>query len=832
MQNLTSTSDFGASARRPFVWITLSFAAGNGLAYYLPVTSFLLGALVWGGLLVVILSVFWFPRWVVHGLIMVLFLTGMLRFALWRDAHLLQPFPGPLPSPPLTLLGVVKDVYRPGNNRLSRWVVETHHLTLDTLQLPIRFRVLVYGPDSLARRLYAGSQIRMERVQLDSIPSPRNPGQFHYRRYLYLKGIVCQTRLQMPASVAIDPPGSLRDQLQASFSLLRARLVRQFETYFPRSRAEFMKALILGKREGLDPEIRRNFQLAGLMHVLAISGLHVGFVVVIFHTLLSFLPMYFKHRNILLMGLLFGYMILTGGLPPVVRATLMAGLYLLAINLERNRDPMNILFATGFIILFIAPNQLFWMGFQFSFLAVWSILWVWERFQPLYQQFRRKWGNSRWKRVVLEGIGVPFIITVAAQLGTLPLTILYFHHVSWISLILNLVVLPWIGLLVGLGFLFLATSFLVPAFGEWVAGFTDRMVEWLFRVVQQAVQIPGVAVMFPDLTLSHLFILAIGLALAYWMLRSRRIHLALGIIALTLVMIRLPSGTNSHFLELVAVDVGQGDALVMRTPGGRVAVIDVGPSGRGSNLEFTLQPVFHTLNIRRIHHLFISHPHWDHMGNMFQLVERIPVDSVYLAALPFAYRWQDSLVRFLEKRQVPVRWIHAGDRVWIDDQTRFYVLWPLPPEQREILGAGRNLNNHSLVLLLNFRGQRILFPGDAEEEAERFLLLWRQLLRAEIFKVPHHGSNTSSLPELLDFVNPQLAIVSVGKRNRFGHPSPEVLSRFHRRDIPVKRTDRDGAIWLRFSGKEWKPVFWKKSLRFLKVWPAWKPAAGEMARLE
>ena len=746
----------------------------------------------------------------------------MLRFALWRDAHIVQTFPGPLPSPPLTLQGVVKEVYRPGKHRLSRWVVETRDLTLDTLQFSTRFRVLVYGPDSVARKLYPGSQLRLEGVQLDSIPRPRNPGQFHYRQYLYLRGIICQTHFEAPSRMLIEPPQSLKAYLRAGFSLLRARLVQQFENHFPQSQAEFMKALILGKREGLDPEIRRDFQLAGLMHVLAISGLHVGFVVLIFHTLLSFLPIYFKHRNNLLMGLLFSYMLLTGGMPPVVRATLMAGLYLLALNLERARDPINVLFASGFIILLMAPNQLFWMGFQFSFLAVGSILLLWERFQPVYQQINYRWGRRRWKQWILDGIGVPFIITIAAQLGTLPLAILYFHQVSWITLVLNLIVLPWVGLLVGLGFLFLVTSFLIPSFGEWVAGFTERLVEWLFWVVHQAIQIPGVALIFPDLTVSHLFILAVGLALAYLSILNRKIHLTLGIIALTLIMIQIPRGTKGRFLELVAMDVGQGDALVIRTPSGRVALIDVGPSGRMPNLEFTLQPVFYMLDIRRIHHLFISHPHWDHMGNVFPLIERIPVDTVYLAALPFAHRWQDSLVRFLEKRRVPIRWIHAGDRVRIDGQTRFYVVWPLPPEQRKILRVGRKLNNHSLVMLLNFRGQRILFPGDAEKEAERFLLLWRQLLQAEVLKVPHHGSSTSSIPEFLNLVKPQLAIVSVGERNWFGHPSPEVLNRLRQQGVQVKRTDREGAIWLRFSEDGWKQVRWQKSVHFVQLWYPWK----------
>lgn len=803
--------------RCPFGWITLPFAAGVAVAYLVPLPSWLTGVLLFVGWIPGVWLAGRYPPLKAGLLLMVFFLAGMARFAIWRDVQLINAIPGPLPSSLLTVHGTVAEVFTPGDHRSARLIVAVHALSRDSVTMATAFRMLLYLPAGAADNLYAGNRIQVEHLQLDSLPLPRNPGQFNYRRYLYLRGVVCQGKIDSASQIRVYPPETAWERWRYGFSWLRLQSARQFQRYFPRPSAEFLKALILGKREGLDPEVRRDFQLAGLMHVLAISGLHVGFVMGLFSVALSFLPFSYRSRYILLMGLLLGYMLLTGSLPPVVRATLMAVLYLLAILQERSREPFNILMAAAFIILLAAPQQLFWVGFQFSFLAVAGILFAWHRWYPRYMDLRNRWGKSAWKRRLLDGLVVPLGVTVAAQIGTLPLMVLYFQQISLASFLLNLLVVPYIGLLVGLGFLFLPVSFLSPDFAAWMAGFTDELVRGLWYGVHQVVQWPGAYVILPEFTSWRLGVLLLLYLAAYQAFVQQKFRRGVIAGALMILVCLVPRDAGTRFLELVAVDVGQGDALLVRTPSGKVILWDTGPLRRIEQLEFSLLPVFSKLGVRRIHHLIISHPHWDHMGAAFRLMETIPVDTLYLARLPFAHRRQDSLVRHAQRLQVPVRWKAAGQRIVVDAETRLYVLSPFPEEWQTTFSGRGNLNNHSLVVLFNHRGHRVLFPGDAEKEAERILMLWGPLLRAEVLKVPHHGSATSTTPGFLQSVQPELAIISAGRRNRFGHPSAGVINRLRRHNIQTWRTDVDRAVWLRLTAAGWEQVRWRRPVRFVRV---------------
>ena len=206
--------------------------------------------------------------------------------------------------------------------------------------------------------------------------------------------------------------------------------------------------------------------------------------------------------------------------------------------------------------------------------------------------------------------------------------------------------------------------------------------------------------------------------------------------------------------------------------------------------------------------VILSHPHSDHVGGVFSLLTKVRVDSIYLPAVKIPYFWQDSLLKIFKKKDVPYRFIQMGDQIKIDHLTRIYILAPTDQQLCPPDASGKSLNNTSLVSLVRISGTSILFTGDTESDIEANLLQWNTFLKADILKVGHHGSVTSSSPEFLRKISPKIALIPVGKGNKFDHPSPEVIERFKALNISYYRTDLQAAIWLQWVKSNWEIINW------------------------
>ena len=650
-------------------------------------------------------------------------------------------------------------------------------------------------------------------VRLQHPLPPRNPGMFNYQFYLHTHSIV-----------AVGTADTLKENRKAPGHVLypvfalREYWVQQIEQHFPAQQAGFLRALLVGDRTQLPPEIRRHFQLTGMMHVLAISGLHVGLVSVLVFNLLKLLGLSIRWRYWGMMGVLISYALLTGAQPPVVRATVMLVLWSIARLISRHTAPLNLLFAAALMLLLFSPNQLFWAGFQLSFTAVLFIL-VGVQWFSQFQWVRQWQTGSSWQRRLLQYGIYPVVVTLWAQLGTLPFIVTYFHMVSPIAILLNLVVLPAITLLLYLGLLFL----IVVSFSEGAAIGVAVMIQWLlqklFQLVAWASQVPlghwrvdtGGAVFF---AISLGTLIMGGVSSRRWRIIGGYI-VAGGLLAMTLVtQLQRP---ETH---VVAMDVGQGDALLISTPHRSVILVDTGPPrDHGYSPIQGLGATFRYMGIHHIHRLLISHPHLDHMGNLREILRMVQVDSVYFPHLPFAYRWQDSLQQWLQNATVPYRAVEAGDVIPVDGSSRLYILAPIPsdpPFDKGVPVTGRRLNNHSMVARLWINGATLLLPGDVERESEYRLMVWKDWLKADILKVPHHGSQTSTVLPWMQLISPQWSLISVGRNNRFGHPSPRVIQRLKRAGSRVLQTT-NGAIWLFYSKNRWQLKHWQPVDRFCQA---------------
>jgi competence protein ComEC len=439
-----------------------------------------------------------------------------------------------------------------------------------------------------------------------------------------------------------------------------------------------------------------------------------------------------------------------------------------------------------------------------------GIIYFYQKLEPLRLIILNLIKSERLKAIFNKWIVLPFFVSLAAQISTLPLTMHYFHKLSLISFFLNILVIPFIGFIVTLGFIFLSLSFLNTALAALLAAFMDALVQLLLNLVEGAANIPGAYFYIPRFSILSMLIY-LSIVILIFNLTHKKLRRIFGIISLTLVIISLSiSLFKPKPFNVIVLDVGQGDASLIATPMGKTILIDSGPGNKYLNVaQQAIYPVMNHLGTKHLDALFISHPHLDHMGGTFELLKYVSIDSAYLPPLSMRYKWNDSLKTVFTKNSIPWRNLNIGDKITIDYETRIYTLGPFPRFSKFRKASGHNLNNNSLILLVKHKDHSLLFPGDAEKEVERDLVIWGDILDSDLLKVGHHGSKTSSTENFLAEVSPDFSFISVGENNKFKHPSPLVLERLAKFNSRVFRTDKNSAVWFQLNNGKWRELDWR-----------------------
>ncbi len=789
-------------AKMPAVVPAGCFALGIAVVYF--------GALPAGGLLAffavsLLAAILWRNRplfYIWLGLMLVA--AGGVRYAVWQEDNLQHPVQQFLPVENTDAEAIV--VEPPAKGRRG-FPVEIRKITSkgQTLAINRRFYLRTAGP---VKNLRPGDRLFLKNVGLKKLPFPRNPGQFDFGKYLKHHGIMGIMESGRNSQIEIE--SGYESSLQRYLFGFRNSLVERIFHILPEKSAGFLSAVLLGEKQQIDADIKTDFQNSGVAHVLAISGLHVGFVFLVFYLLFSFLPLSFRWQNSLSLLFLVLYMFLTGANPPVVRATLMIAIYLLGVNSERKPDAYNTVFVAALLILLYQPQQLFRAGFQFSFIAVLSILFFYRQFKPVIEYLGGYFPAGKTGNLLRKTVLIPFFVSLAAQLGTVPLMAVYFHKIPVISFVLNLVVIPLTGLIVPVGFVALLMSFLYLPLGAMIGGFLSAVVRGLIALVHFSAELPGAYFETGKIPAAALllYLLLIGLIILWKSRKSVELLRPGSVFAVLLLLWTItPLRTPT---EIWMLDVGQGDAGLLRTSSGRTVLIDCGSAYKNwDNGENVILPALREFGISRLNKVIITHPHGDHIGGLFSLLERVKIDSVYLPALKTGYFLQDSLLKRLRVLQIPYRLLQIGDHSVVDHAVRLYFLAPFPQDLAPAGTSGREINNSSLVSLIKIRDSGLLFMGDAEPGVERKLMHWGNLLHAPVIKLGHHGSATSSSPFFLRAVSPRVGLISVGAHNRYNHPSAAVLASFSQNNIKYYRTDRSGAVCLRFRGGKWEKSDWR-----------------------
>lgn len=806
----------------PLLPVALAYAAGITAYFWLALPAWGLGLMA---LALVGVSFFGFRhRAPIAPLLLALFFAlGALGMA----GH--QPPPSALARHTHTFLdltGVVTQEPRLYPNR-SVYVLQGQRIAQGGSILPVpvheKVELRIYGPGP---KLNYGDVVVVH-GQLKAPAPARNPGEFDYAEYLRRRGIFTTIAVTNPGAVTVVGKAPTNPLIGLALAA-KARVAQIIDQGVPAANAGILQGILFGDQERLEASQVETYKSLGLYHIFAVSGLHMGFVL-LFLTILGQVAGLGRIPTAVLTsaGILF-YAAVAGFTPSVSRAMVMALIGLGGRAINRQAYGYNSLALAALILLLLNPWDLWEAGFQLSFAAAWGIIYL----SPVLEELGAKFVGRRVGRLGSQAAGwlVPALaVSLGAQLGVLPLVALYFNLVSPWGILANLALVWLVGLAVILGLAgFIPAVVGLPGAGLPLVGagaileLVDRAAAWI-----QGLPAASLMVASPAPLVIGLYYLILILAVELgrnrgetwfqvrWLRYRRRLALgAGGATALILIILTILPLWRPPQLQVTFLDVGQGSSVFISTPAGKKLLIDGGglpwrpatgkedsahpASASGFDVgKKIVVPFLVRQGVRSLDWVVSTHPDADHLQGLEAVLEELPASRL---AVPQALAWAREYAGLLAagaSQGTKVYPLASGQCLYAEPGLAITVFHPQasPPGG----SAKKGNNNSSLVLQLTYGSFRLLLPGDLEKEGMEELLgrLGNRApatLASHILLYPHHGSAGGLDPKFLEAVNPQAVIIQVGEGNSFGHPAPAVLDYWARRRVPVYRTDRQGAI--------------------------------------
>ena len=644
---------------------------------------------------------------------------------------------------------------------------------------------------------------------------PTNPGQIDAAALLRRRGLHGTLALSA-GGLAIEQPGSIRS-LRAAIYAARASMRQTLGTALSADKrtAALLRALVLGDRTEIDEELEGAFARTGAIHLLAVSGFHVAVVAWVVWALNALAGLGRRASAALVLCAVVAYAFVTGAPPSVVRAAIMASAFVLAVLLRRQPDSIQSVALAAIVLLIIRPFDLFNAGFQLSFVAVLGIICLSHEFAALLRPrkglFERAADDealNTWRRLLRyawhKGAGAAGV-SMAAWVAVLPLTAYYFNLFSPITVFLNLLAVPLAGLLTVLGFTHLGLTVAHPAVAV-ASAYPARGSSWLLaQLVFGADRVPLASAYCPSP--------ALGWVLGYYALAlvfvaRRRLGLSaaraasvwvLGVLAYTLLA---SSGRPPKGLELTALDVGHGNATVIRFPDGSTVLYDCGTYGRNDVGRWAAAPALWRWGVRTIDLLVVSHADADHINGIPALLGRFRIGHVVYSPVLERAEAGRQLLKMLRARRIPATPALAGERFRVGRGNTLEVLWPIPWS----LGLRPDdQNDNSLVMRIEHTGRRILLGGDIQRVGPTVLIHSRPDLQADVLLVPHHGCAMERADAFAAAVRAQYALCS----NRADQLHPTTVAAYEAAGARILATCLHGAITIRIRDGTLEALPWK-----------------------
>lgn len=665
------------------------------------------------------------------------------------------------------------------------------------------------------------------RAVVGPVPSYGVPGAFDYQEYLSYQGIRTSGWIRSPALIMavnclVEP--TWLEQISSLPEHMRYRISRFLAATMPPHVAAGYQAILLGERANLSPEVMENFKASGSVHLLAISGLHMGlvafcctlgfsFLLKRSEWLLLHLPVTKVSALLTLVPLTF-YALIAGFNPPVVRSLIMVSTFVFALLVDRQWSVVNNIAIAAFLILAVNPANIFTASFQLTFVAVLSIALFLPDLAKIIEQSSkvespfslRVWhGFKKWTVLSL-------LISIAAGLGTAPIVAYQFHRISFLSPLSTLLIEPFLcfwSLLLGL-----AASLVleIPALAKMLLGLGGMGIDISLTIADRLAKIPFGSIWVATPAVTTLFAWYVALFLFAWRRTLSRQMLVIGtLLCLSLGAAPLFSVAEKHQgSSLSVLDVGQGSAIVIELPGHGAILID---GGRKQGLAATgmdvgenlIAPFLWHKGIDHLSAIVCTHPDDDHYNGIPFLLRQFRPKTLWLNGYASTDEGYLKMLDLAKALGIETKVVTAGMVLSHNEGAILSALTGGPVQERGDAVPGAGGNNQSLVLRFTHGQTSFLLPSDIEKETEIFLSKSQTLnLQADVLVAPHHGSVTSSSETFLEAVTPRYVAISAGQ-NQAGHfPAPEVMKRYKTRGLFILNTAERGSLFFRTDGNEFE----------------------------